>query len=220
MSNLDPPRVAVLSADRAGTAERWQVPPLEGWGESAVEESDPPPTAEEIEAIEQTAYEEGLARGLSEGHGKGYDEGYASGVAKVNEQVQRLREVLEHLSQPLADLDAEVERMLVALSIEVGRRLVNQQLQLDPTLTATTVNEALKSLSGTPRELRVHLAPSDVEVLKDVLTPPADMPKWHLIADPELRPGDCRIVTEGAQIDALLDTRQASIARALLGDEQ
>jgi flagellar assembly protein FliH len=197
--------VSVLSAESVGAgAQLWQMPALDEPDGHAL------PTAEELQEIEAAAYEEGFARGKAEG--------YAAGAAIAREQAERLKQLLEHLSKPIAALDAEVEATLVALAIEVGRRLANMQLELDPTVTARVVREALDALGDAPRDARVHLHPVDLEALRDVLTPPTEGPKWRFVADNTLHRGDCRIVTEGGQVDARLDTREASIARTLLGD--
>jgi flagellar assembly protein FliH len=199
--------VGVIAAEKlGGAAQLWRMPSLL---------DDPltsPHTARHLDELEAAAHEEGFARG--------HADGYAAGAALARDQAQKLSQLLDHLARPVAEFDAEVERMLVALTIEVGRRLVNAQLELDPAITAEAVREALEALGGTPRDARVHLHPRDLEVLKNILAPPSDGPQWRFVADNSLRPGDCRIVTEGAQIDAQLDTRQASLARSLLGEAE
>jgi len=198
--------VAVIVAEKVGAEPKlWELPSFE-----ELEELNSPHTAKHLDELEAAAHEEGLARG--------HAEGYAAGAALAREEAQRLHQLLEHLAHPIAEFDAEIERMMVALTIEVARRLVNAQLELDPALTAGAVREALEALRGSPRDARVHLHPRDVELLKGMLEPPSDGPKWRFVADKEMRPGDCRIVTDGGQINALLDTREAGVSRALLGD--
>lgn len=202
----------VVAAEIASSAQRWELPLL-SFGEK-VSKAPPPPTAEQLERIEHAAYEEGYARGRSEGHA----DGRKAGMAEVRTEAQRLRDLFDHVSRPLAEIDAEVERTLVALTIEVARRLVDHHLQLDPELTAHSVREAVASLATPPREARVHLNPEDVAVLEAALPAPSDVHSWRLVADKQLRRGDCRLVTESGQVDSLLDTRQAAIARGLLGE--
>lgn len=197
-------------ADMTIQPRRWEVP-LFSKVES-VEEPPPVLTAEEIEAIERTAHAEGYARG----HAEGFEHGHREAVQLVREQAERFRDIVDFLARPLAELDHEVERTLVALTIEVARRLVDDQLQLDPTLTAQVVRDAVASLAQPPREARVHLNPDDAAILAEHLTAPPDVSSWRIVPDRELRRGDCRVLTDNAQIDALLDTRQAGVARALL----
>lgn len=204
-----------IESAAAGKAVRWEMPLLSRV-EEVVEPPPPMPTAEEIESIEKAAYEEGFQRGHAEGLMAGRD----SGLAAVREEAQRLRVLIEHLAAPLADLDADVERTLVALTIEVARRLVDDQLQLDPTLTAQTVRQAVAALAQPPRDARVHLHPADAALLSEHLPPPPDVAGWRVVADKQLQRGDCRLVTDSGQVDALLDTRQAGVARALLGEAE
>lgn len=202
---------ALAFSEAGASARRWEVPLL-SFGQN-VEDQRPPPTAAEIEAIEAAAHADGYARGLAEGRA----EGRRQGAAAIAEEAQRLRQLIAHLAQPLADLDGDVERTLVALTIEVARRLVDEQLQLDPGLTAAAVRTAIASLSPPPREVRVHLHPDDASLLQDLPAPP-DVTSWRLVPDAGLRRGDVCLVTENAVVDALLDTRQAGVARALMGE--
>lgn len=202
-----------LTIEDGAQLRRWEMPLLTR-SEEIVEPVIAMPTAEELEAIERAAHEEGFQQGYAEG----LQAGRASGIAAVREEAQRLRDLIDHLSRPLADLDAEVERTLVALTIEVARRLVDEQLQLDPTLTANTVHQAVASLAQPPREARVHLHPADAALLAEHLPAPPDVSVWRVVPDKQLQRGDCRLLTDSAQVDALLDTRQSGVARALLGD--
>ena len=205
---------SILAGDHAASARRWEMPLL-SFGSDAPAQQQEPMTAAALEEIEAAAHAEGYQRGLNEG----LAEGRSLGVQAVREEAQRLRELVAHLSRPLADLDAEVERTLIALTIEVARRLVDEQLQLDPGLVACAVRDAVASLTPAPREVRVHLHAEDAAILQDMPVPP-DVVSWRLVPDNTLRRGDVRLITECATVDALLDTRQAGVARSLLGEHE
>lgn len=200
-----------FAAESVLDARRWEMPLLQGASDHAA-----PPTAQQIDDVEKAAYEDGFARG----HADGQAQGYADGARQVREHCERLRQALDHLARPLREIDADVERMLVALAIEVGRRLAQTALHQDPSLVTGIIHEALGALTQPTRETRVHLHPADVEVVKASLEASAEAPGWRLIPDHELMRGDCRVITDAAQIDARLDTREASIAQALIGDRR
>jgi flagellar assembly protein FliH len=202
----------IMMGDSAASARRWEMPLLSFGAET---QQQAPMTAAALEEIEAAAHAEGYQRGLNEG----LAEGRRLGAQAVRDEAQRLRELVTHLSRPLAELDSEVERTLIALTIEVARRLVDEQLQLDPSLTAAAVRDAVASLQPPPRDVRVHLHPDDATLLHD-LPAPADVVNWRLVPDNTLRRGDVRLVTENAMVDALLDTRQSGIARSLLGEHE
>jgi len=207
-----------LTADQLRGVTRWELPLLQVREdlpeEPPVPPPPPPPTAQQLEEIERAAYEEGWARG----HADGYTQGYSDGAAVVRDQAGRLRGLVERMARPLSELDAEVERMLVALALDVGRRLAQKALREDPTLVVGIIHDAIAALNGPNRNVRVHVHPEDATLLKETLTLPGEISEWRLIADAELARGDCRIVTDSTQIDARLDTREAGLAKALLGD--
>src|SRR3546814_6256777 len=86
--------------------------------------NDAPLTAQAIEDIEAAAYEEGRQRG--------YADGLKTGREDMNQQVARLRGLIEQIARPLATLDDEVERALVDLACAVARRLLDEELTLAP----------------------------------------------------------------------------------------
>lgn len=197
-----------FTADVAQQAMRWELPLFNS------EPQAPPPTAEEIDSIEKAAYEDGFARG----HADGQARGYADGAQRVREQAERLHGLFDHLTKPLRELDGEVERMIVALAIDIGRRLAQDSLAQDPQRVTGIVREALAMLAEPAREARIHLHPDDVGLVDATLGEVSRVERWHLVADAELQRGDCRVVTDAQQVDARLDTREAAIAQALLGE--
>lgn len=195
-------------------ATRWQVPPLASvapdktsFGTTA--RSGRLNTAAHLDDIEKAAYEEGFARGRTEGYQVGSTEAQAAAT--------HLNMLLDHLSRPLKDVSVEVEHALIRLAMDAARRLVNEAMQINPQQVAGAIHEAVAALASTPREMKIHVHPDDAAVLKQHLTLPAET-NWKLIPDATLSRGDCRVVTESGQIDARLDTRQANITSALLGE--
>jgi flagellar assembly protein FliH len=198
-------QASILSAESTPDAQRWELPILDG-GSGA------PPTAARLEAMEAAAHEEGFARG--------HAEGYAAGASEVRTQVQRLRQILEHCSKPLAYLDAAVEAALVELALRAARRLIQREFEFNPALMAETIHEAIAALVTVPRELRVHLHPDDVRVLQDSFKAPAEVPGCRLVPDTSLQRGDCRISGDSGWVDATLVTREQALVRVLLGDRE
>lgn len=202
----------VFPDEQAAAATRWQLPSIAEVRQAEFTSNDTSGlhTAAQLDQIETAAYEEGYARG--------HAEGLQSGQREVREIASRLQALLEHLSQPLADLDIELEHALTQLTVKVARKLVNDELQLNPKKVAGAVHEAIAAMSEAPREMRIQLHPEDLALLTDQLTLNTDA-AWKLVADAGLARGDCRVVTDSGQIDARLDTRQANIERNLLGEE-
>ena len=205
---------AYWSAESLGTVQRWDLPDFSP--PVVVEPVLPPHTAEHFDELERTAYEDGYARG----HADGNAQGYADGAARVREQAAALRTIFEHAAAPLKALDAEVERALVALALEVGRRLAQATLLQSPEAVAGLIQESLGALAQPARDARIHLHPADVELVRETLSLPDDYAGWRLVADRDLMRGDCLIATESARVDARLDTREAAVAQAVLGERR
>lgn len=200
----------LLSPGEAEAARPWALPVFEtadsGWSATLAT----PHSAQHLDELEKAASDDGFARG--------HAEGFAAGLAEARAQADQVKALLGHLSRPLKELDSEVERALVALTIEMARRLAHLEMDLDPTRVASVVREAVGALGSAPRDVRIRLHPHDAAAIRPLLSLPDEVHDWKLVADPELNRGDCRIEADGVRVDARLDTRQAVIAQALLGE--
>jgi flagellar assembly protein FliH len=201
------PDTGVLSAAQAVTLARWQMPVFDAVGATLPEPS--LPTAAELEAVEAAAYREGFERGQSEGH--------AAGLQAIQTQAQRLRALIEQIARPLAQLDDEVEPVLLALAVSIARQLLTEQLSLEPQRIAAMASAALAALPPYVRDVRLHLHPEDAELVGAQLTAPPEAERFRIVPDSTLTRGDCRLYTESAQLDARLDTRLQDLTQRLAG---
>jgi flagellar assembly protein FliH len=147
-----------------------------------------------------------------------YAQGREQGIAAVEAEAQQLRAVLAHMAAPVAELDAKTEQALVALMLELARRLVQQELVADPAKMLGIVRDAVSHLAQPVRGLRVRLNPDDARVVGEHLTSEDLGESWTLVADRKMMPGDCVVESDTSRVDARLDTRQAQLAQRLLGD--
>ncbi|MGQ0620418.1 MAG: FliH/SctL family protein [Panacagrimonas sp.] len=199
----------ILPGD-ATSAAIWDLPNFDAF----LRRPPPPPTAQALEDIEAAAHREGQERGYAEG----YAQGLGEGRTEVRAQAGRLAALLDHLAAPVADVDAKTEQALVALMLELARRLVQQELALEPAKMLAIVRDAVGHLAGPVRNLRVRLNPEDLRVVAGHLDAPTGIDAWVLVPDGQLMQGDCIVENESARVDARLDTRQAQLAQRLLGE--
>src|SRR3546814_4500008 len=87
----------------------------------------------------------------------------------MNQQVARLRGLIEQIARPLATLDDEVERALVDLACAVARRLLDEELTLAPERVLTLARTALAALPADLRDIRLYLHPDDARQARDEL---------------------------------------------------
>ena len=183
---------------------RWMPAPLDVVvSDAAVEQDAPPlvpPTLEEIQAIQDAAYREGLDRGLAEGHA----EGFAQGQAEVRRLAAQMEGILDNFSRPLDRLENEVVAALSELAVRIAGALVGRAYQTDPVLLQELATTALDAVGGSQREVELRLHPDDIAALTPVLAMTAHT---RLTADTSLSRGDLRVHAESVRIDGTLEAR-------------
>lgn len=209
------PSASRAPVDPAAVA-RWDLPAVSG---KSMQARRPGPTVGELEDIERKAHEEAYAAGREAGLASARAETQKS-VDQLKAQVTRLSGVLDKLSKPLEEMDAQVEQQLVNLSLTIARQLVRRELKTDPGQVIAIIRETVGLLPAAAREVRVHLHPEDAAVVRERLATPTADRAWSIIEDPVMTRGGCRVTTETAQIDARLETRIGTVISALLGDER
>lgn len=190
-------------------AVRWLAPELGMDRQPPQETLRHPPTLEELQSIEEAAYQEGLGRGREEGHA----EGLAQGQTEVRRLAAQFEGILDNFSRPLDRLENEVMAALSELSVRVARSLVGRAYQADPALLAELARAAVDAVGGASREIEVRMHPDDIAAL----TPTLDLPETaRLSGDTSLSRGDLRVHTENMRIDGSLDARLQGALAAVL----
>lgn len=239
--------------------ERWEVPNMDEAPPAEpllpdIEDVDAEeilnlPTAEEIEAIQQQAHDEGFSEGhtlglkaaeieakstldeelakleeqrvqLQEQHDQQQQEMEAQ-QAVIVEQSTYLAELLEGLTHPLHELDETVEEQLLQLTISVARQLVRRELKTDPGEIIAIIREAVAILPVGKREIQIYLNAEDMQLVKSSFSlAEDDQRSWQLLEDPMISRGGCRLVSNDSQIDASVEKRLTAVATKLLGGER
>lgn len=188
----------------AASPMRWMPAPLDVVvSTTAPEEQAPPPvppTLEEIQAIQDAAYREGLERGLTEGHA----EGFAQWQTEVRRLAAQMEGILDNFSRPLDRLENEVVAALSELAVRIAGALVGRAYQTDPVLLQELATTALDAVGGAQREVELRLHPDDIAALTPVLAMTAHT---RLTADTSLTRGDLRVHAESVRIDGTLEAR-------------
>ena len=152
----------------AASPMRWMPAPLDVVvSATGPEEQVPPPvppTLEEIQAIQDAAYREGLERGLTEGHA----EGFAQGQAEVRRLAAQMEGILDNFSRPLDRLENEVIAALSELAVRIAGALVGRAYQTAPVLLQELATTALDAVGGAQREVELRLHPDDIAALTPV----------------------------------------------------
>ncbi|MBK4724658.1 flagellar assembly protein FliH [Pantoea agglomerans] len=164
-------------------------------------------------------FQQGVSDGFEQGMAQGKEQGYQDGLARGSEEGMRLgREdgkriahtefmlaarPLENLvAQMQSALDEHEERRrneLLQLVEKVTRQVIRCELALQPGQLLALVEEALGSLPEAPKRLRVLLNPEEFARISESET--SKVKEWGLTADPDMAAGECKIITESAEMD-------------------
>lgn len=171
----------------------------------------------EVEDTIQTVKDEGFKAGIAEGKNAGAEEAkkevlahftFLSGL--IQETQRDMQRILQDASRQKEELLQKSEPELVALALEIAKKIVRQEIQLNPTVILSVARDALqKVLSRTQVILKAN--PKDVETLKQYESELRAMltqaSSFQIAEDKNVGAGGVVIETESGKVDARI-TRQ------------
>jgi flagellar assembly protein FliH len=147
----------------------------------------------------------------------GIKEGEARAGARFDQELSAEREAI---AKALGDFAREregyfcrVEAELVKLAVEIARKILHREVQVDPLLLAGVVRVALEKIAaGTSVRLRVH--PEHVYAWHDFFANQQNLrPAPELLGDGTLGMGHCVLETALGTTDLALEAQLAEIER-------
>lgn len=223
----------IISAERLARFTRFTLDPLPGNEKSAVE-ADPPGPGEggygrDSGASRQAVpdFDAGRRSGLAEGFRSGFEAGRAHAEAEHEKLAgqagatlaTRIGMLCEALQQRFDEVESHAADEVVALALEVARRVLRSSLAVHPEAIIGVVQEALAHLLDDRVRLHLHLNPADLGLVRDELGARLASSGCELVADPAISTGGCRIETPRAAVDATLETRWRRALAAIGRDD-
>lgn len=199
-----------------------------------------PPTAEEIEAIRQAAYEEGFEQGKQEGFEKGQEEGLQQGheqglaqgieegqtqgleqgQAQIDELATIWQQLTDTLHHPLEKADVEVKQQLVKLSVALARSVIRKETTTSPDVILQALSEGMKALPIEEKDYQIHLHPEDLAVITSHFGEEEIQQKgWHLVEAPSAERGGCEIITKNNAVDVSIERRARQVLDKFLSEQ-
>ncbi|MBU2977965.1 flagellar assembly protein FliH [Alteromonas sp. C1M14] len=187
-----------------------------------------PPTAEEIEAIrqaafdeghnegKQTGYEEGKAQGIEDGKKQGYEEGLQTGnqegleagKAQIDEIAQGWSALADNISAPLNQVNEETRVQLVKLAVALSRAVIRTEVTTNEACVLTALAEGLKALPVSETRYQIAMHPEDIELVVAHFGEQHVKEKgWHFTEMPTMARGGCDITTEQNAVDVSIERR-------------
>lgn len=161
------------------------------------------PTAEDIERIQQQAYQEGFAAGMRDGRAQGE-------VFSLH-----MKDLLTELDRSLQRFEGAMAEEILDLALEVARQLVRQSIRANPELVLTVVREAIESLPQLTEHPVLILHPEDAKHVRQMLAYEYQESVWRVVEDLHMERGGCRVETSESEIDATLESRWKRIVAVL-----
>ncbi|NVK31761.1 MAG: flagellar assembly protein FliH [Gammaproteobacteria bacterium] len=171
-----------------------------------------PPTAQEFERWEAESREQGYA----EGYAIGYDKGVKEATAEILAKYAELPDLLNAVSEPLLQVNEEVETELMRMVVAIAQQLVRRELKTQPGEIIGTIRACLQQLPSSAVNVSVHVHPEDAALIRNLLSEAGSDADWKLKEDPLISRGGCMIHTDKSQIDATLESQLQRLAAGTL----
>lgn len=230
---------AAVETNALGYSPDWYQQEEEVPVEEPVPEPTPSITAEELEAIRQAAWDEGIAEGqatgfakgleegklegLQQGHQAGLEQGKEEGLALAREQVDQQmahwQSLIDRLANPLHELDQAVEQQLISLVMQLARTLMRHEAETSPRILLEALKQGLALLPAAEQGVTLMLHPDDIARVEQAFgVEECAKRHWRLQSDPTLSPGDLQLATELSSVDLTLQGRIDQLLRNFLRD--
>ncbi len=199
----------VVPREQLTAYDRWELPVLEERLQQAAEQlagskpagdAEPLPTAGDLHALQERAWNEGWQAGLEEGR------------AAVNARLAMLNRAIEQASGLLAEAETTLAPRLLHLVVAMTREVIRAELRLQPESLLVVLREALAVMPSGTQSPNIHLHPDDVAWLRE--HPGVDR-AWQLIADSGVGPGSCRIEMGDSLVESELADRWAKVLQSI-----
>lgn len=186
---------------------------------AAQEEAVGYPTASELEAIHQEAWQTGYDEGVQAGHAEGLSRGMQLGHDQASEQFAQLWMPLQELSgnfaRELVRVEEELSGALLQLAMQLAERLAGEHIACSDTAIVAQLRQVLGELPATMSQARLRVNPADLAAAREFLQQETPETQWQWIEDAHIQRGGCIIDTSSLQLDLRLASRLAALNSAL-----
>lgn len=221
----EPPRPAEMDAPGEAVADNDPPPGDSDPADGAVAESSglSYPTAAELEAIHQDAWQTGHDAGYAAGHAEGLDAGKAEAESRALAAVQQqfaeawvpLARLADSFNQQLQQVESELAGSLLSLAVRLAEKLVQDHLQVNGRALEPVLRQVLDDLPASLAQARLRVNPADLTVARQLLQQETPETLWQWIEDPAIERGGCIIDTSSIRLDLTLASRLRALSDAL-----
>lgn len=162
-----------------------------------------------VDASRRAGYEVGFESGRADG----LKAGRAAAAEETRLTAALMAQAMARLDGAASDLEQAVADELLALAVEIARKVVNQAIVVQPEAILVTIREALAQMP--PQHAMIHLNTEDAALLRSHAGEQLTRVGHRIQEDPQLRRGDVVMDAGGAHLDSRLATRWQRVIATL-----
>ncbi len=174
------------------------------------------------ERIREQAQREGYQRGYEQGYAKGEQHARQHAETELQHITENLRAQVEQVIQSLQtqceSYLQNAEAQMLELALEVTRKIVREELKLQPEHALAIVRDALRRVQGFTH-IRIRVNPLDLELIRQnraaLLSVVDGIDGIEIVEDRRVDQGGCIIETEQGVYDARIRTQLGELERVM-----
>lgn len=212
------------SKGRAPEVRRYTVPTFDEEASAAPEP--PAPSAPEPPLVSEEERQARSAARIAARESEGYERGYAAGLEQGRAQGSReLEETALRLEGLLRSLEGFREKRvgellpdLVDLSVEIARKIIHKEVELDREVIVAVAQDALQKVGEKEESVVVKVNPLDYEIMLsriDFLKSQSGLKEIAVEPYAAIAPGGCYIETRTGEVDARIEEQLKEVQDAV-----
>ena len=173
---------------------------------------------DEFSNLREATRQEGYRVGYESGHAEGLVAGHTESQENGKQLAKQLAQAISRFDAGVAELEHTVANELLALALEIARKITHQTVKVRPEIILNVIHEALGQLPLL--HATVHLNPEDAALVRENSDEQLIHAGHRILNDPNLERGDVVIEAGGTNLDARLATRWQRVIAALDQDAE
>lgn len=166
-----------------------------------------------VAILRETARQDGYRAGFESGRVDGLKAGQEAAGEEAKELATKLAQAISSFDAGVADIERVLADEVLALALEVARKVVGQAIAVQPELVLGTIRAALTQLPA--QHAMVHLNAEDAALVRKHAEEQLSRGGHRIQEDPQLGRGDVVIDASGAHLDSRLSTRWQRVIATL-----
>lgn len=170
--------------------------------------------AEAVLQEARTQAEQIRAKAQVEGRDLAMQQARQESHSRVDQQMKSVLPAVESAINDLVkqrdDWESNWEHQAVSLAIKIAEKIIRRELERTPEISQTWIRQSLELISR-QEQVTIELSPGDLESIQpqiEMLTQSLGrLAQTHVVTNPQLQPGECRVLTQHGQIDQRLQTQ-------------